>query len=269
MNQLVRQSEQLQRQLEEEMRDAGITRYRHEVSQSTEERLEASTSAGLKLLKEAIEPLIQKILQYQETDGEGRRGPKSTASQYLPLLEPEVIAFITAKTVLNSVTYRNALTNTAMRVASALEDEVRLRFFKGANPNFYQAVYGRIRNKTSYDYKRTVLIHSMGKTGIQWEPWPATDKMHLGKLCIDLLIESTGFVELVQIPKGKDQTVYYLLPTQETLNWLEKQHQHLELLSPTFMPMVVKPKEWTTPFDGGYIGDLSGRLKLVKTHNQN
>lgn len=109
----------------------------------------------------------------------------------------------------------------------------------------------------------------MGKAGIEWEPWPAPDKMHLGKLCIDLLIESTGHVELIQIPKGKNQTVYHLIPSQETLRWLEKQHQHLELLSPTFLPMIVKPKDWTTPFDGGYIGDLAGKLKLVKTHNPN
>jgi DNA-directed RNA polymerase len=259
--------ENQQIELEAEMRDAGITRYRNQISETTEERLEATTPAGLQLLKNAIEPLIQKIIEHIQEDGNNRRGPKSISSQYLPLLEPEVIAFITAKTVLNSITYRNPFANTAMRVANALEDEVRLRYFQGVNPNFYQTVFGRIRNKTSYDYKRTVLVHSMGKTGVHWESWPASDKMHLGTLCINLLIESTHYVEDIQIPKSKNETVHHLIPTPETLRWLEEQHQRLELLSPTFLPMVVKPKDWTTPFDGGYIGDLAGRLKLVKTHN--
>ncbi|MDX2086049.1 MAG: DNA-directed RNA polymerase [Candidatus Melainabacteria bacterium] len=270
MTQLTTSTKEAQQiQLEQEMRDAGITRYRNLVAESTGERLETATSAGLKLLKTAIEPLIQKIKDHMEDDGQTRRGPKSISSKYLPMLEPEVIAFITAKTVFNAITYRNPYANTAMRVANALEDEVRLRYFRGVNPNFYQTVFGRIRNKNSYEYKRTVLIHSMGKTGIDWEPWPAADKMHLGSLCIDLLIESTHFVENIEIPKGKNQTVYYLIPTQETLRWLEEEHQNNELLTPTFLPMVVKPKDWTTPFDGGYIGDLAGRLKLVKTHNPN
>ena len=152
-------------------------------------------------------------------------------------------------------------------MANSIEDECRLRFYQEQNPAHYGAVMKRIRNKNSYDYKRTVLIHSMGKVDLSWEPWPKTDKIHLGQLCIELMIQATGYVEIIQIAKKVNDTGYYVVPTQAAVDWLEGEHQRCALLSPMYLPMLVTPQDWTTPTDGGYVGVLANTLRLVKTHN--
>jgi DNA-directed RNA polymerase, mitochondrial len=253
--------------LEAEMRDAGVTRYLNLKLDAANERLETATDAGLHLLKRAIEPLIQAVEGFIRDEQTKGRGRKHIALPYLMQLEPEVVAFLTAKGILNAVSSHVALTKAAITIAKSLEDELRFRHFQTENQPFYDAVHKRIHRKTSYDYKRTVLIHSMGKVGMAWESWSKTDKVHIGILCIDLMAKATGLIDIVQIPKRKDDTAYYVVPTQAALDWLEKEHSHCALLAPTHLPMLVPPKDWTTPYDGGYLGVLKDTLKLVKTHN--
>lgn len=253
--------------IEEEMLGAGITRYQNQLAKATEKNIEASTAAGMRLLKEALAPFTKAIEHTVQNPGYGQHCKVPRFFLYLTLLEPDVIAYITAKSVFNSITKRLTLTHAAINVGSLIEDEVRFRYFENQNAAFYNSVYNRVKMKSSYDYRRTVLIHSMGKADIPWESWITSDKLQLGQLCINLLADSTKYIEIKPLSTVKKDKTYFVLATQETLDWLEKEHKRCELLTPTFMPMVVPPKDWTTPYDGGYYGCLKNRLKLVKTFN--
>jgi DNA-directed RNA polymerase len=52
------------------------------------------------------------------------------------------------------------------------------------------------------------------------------------------------------------------------LDWLTKAHDSAALYQPVLMPMVVPPRPWTTPRDGGYLTDIGGRADLVRTRNR-
>jgi hypothetical protein len=54
--------------LEEEMRDAGITRYVNLMQEAKGDQLETATDAGLQLLKRSIEPLIAAIKSYLQQE---------------------------------------------------------------------------------------------------------------------------------------------------------------------------------------------------------
>ncbi len=254
-----------QLELEQEMIFSSITRYRDTLMKASEKSLEATTKTGLRLLKETIEPFSQAIQTYLQK--QAKVGRPQAAVKYLQMLDPDVVAFIAAKSVLNSITKRLKLQHAATNIANLLEDEARLMHFASQNKAFYQSVYNRIRMKTSYEYKRTVLVHSMNKDGIEWEPWPLVDKLHLGVKCLDLLMESTQLVEKIMVPESKNKTPYYLVATQKTLNWLDKENEHNELLSPVYYPMLVPPKDWTSPTDGGYYSEMPQKIKLVKTYS--
>ena len=252
--------------LEARMMSNGVLNYRNERTKAEEKGIEASTEAGRSLLKKTIEPMAQALTEYLEANSTGR-GRRPVAIEHLQKLSPETIAFLSAKSVLNSITKRLSLQNAAMNIGGLIEDELRLRHFQRENASYYQSVYNRIRVKNSYDYKRTVLIHAMGKEGIQWEAWLPSTKLQVGFVCVDLLIESTGLVEKVQIPEGKNKTPYYLVAHPKTLDWLAEEHEYCELLCPVYWPTIIPPKNWTSPDDGGYHSELAHRLKLVKTYN--
>ncbi len=255
-----------QQALENEMLGMSVTRYRNQLAKAAENNLETATKAGLRLLKGSIDPMAEAIESYYR-DVDTQKGPKPIAYKYMMLLEPEVIAFLTAKSILNSITRRRSLTQAANQVGQMIEDEARFRFYSREKEDHYNAVFNRIKVKSSYEYKRTVLVHAMSKTGLGWNAWSTSDKVQLGKTLIDLFTLATGLVETVMLHKGKHKTQYYVTATPKTLEWLDIENTRCELLAPMFLPMVVEPRGWTTPFDGGYIGVMAGRLKLVKTYN--
>lgn len=60
--------------LEEEMRDAGISKYPNMLAQVSQEGLETTTTGGLQLLKNAIEPYTERLKTYfNETSKRGRK----------------------------------------------------------------------------------------------------------------------------------------------------------------------------------------------------
>ncbi|MBK8189200.1 MAG: hypothetical protein IPK79_01975 [Vampirovibrionales bacterium] len=258
--------EDQQLNLETEMLGMTVTRYRNQRSKAAESQLETSTKAGLHLLKGAIDPMVEAIEAYYKTIC-SNKGPKPIAYRHMTLLEPEVIAFLTAKSLLNSVTRRQSLTHAAFHVGQLIEDEARFRFYDTEKADYYNAVYNRVKVKSSYEYKRTVLVHSMSKAGLTWEAWTTADKVQLGKSLIDLFSQATGLVESIEVRSGKKKTQYFVTATPKTLTWLDIENTRCELLAPTYFPMVVEPRDWTTPFDGGYTGAMAGRLQLVKTYN--
>lgn len=258
--------EDQQLNLENEMLGMTVTRYRNQLAKAAENQLETSTKAGLHLLKGAIDPTVEAIEAYYKTVSTNK-GPKPIAYRYMNLLEPEVIAFLTAKSLLNSVTRRQTLTHAAFHVGQFIEDEARFRCYDIEKADYYNAVYNRVKVKSSYEYKRTVLVHSMSKAGLPWEPWTTADKIQLGKTLIDLFTQATGLIESIEVRSGKNKTRYYITATAKTLAWLDIENTRCELLAPMYFPMVVEPKDWTTPFDGGYTGAMAGRLQLVKTYN--
>lgn len=255
-----------QRILENEMLGMTVTRYRNQVAKASENQLETSTRAGLHLLKGAIDPMVEAIEAYYQTVSTNR-GPKPIAYQSMNLLEPEVVAFLTAKSLLNSVTRRQTLTHAAFHIGQLIEDEARFRSYDSEKADYYNAVYNRVKVKSSYEYKRTVLVHSMNKAGVTWEPWTTSDKVQIGKTLIDLFIQATSLVEIIENRKTKNKFAYYVVATPKTLEWLDIENTRCELLAPIHFPMVVEPRDWTTPFDGGYTEAMAGRLQLVKTYN--
>ncbi len=263
---MVCSKENQQHKLENEMQGMTVTRYRNQVAKAAENQLETSTKAGLHLLKGTIDPMVEAIeAYYQEVDSS--KGRKPIAYGYMQLLEPEVIAFLTAKSILNSVTKRQTLNHSAFHIGQLIEDEARFRFYNSEKADYYNAVYNRVKVKSSYEYKRTVLVHSMSKAGLSWEAWTTADKIQVGKILLDLFGLATGLIEVHEKWHTPKNSRYYVVATPKTLEWLDIENTRCELLAPTYLPMVVEPRDWTTPLNGGYIGAMAGRLQLVKTYN--
>ena len=99
-----------------------------------------------------------------------------------------------------------------------------------------------------------------------WGEWERSEKLEfLGMALLTLLIESCGLVEAQQVRNGVKDVAYYLQPTEELKEWISGFKSDMELLRPQFMPCVVPPRPWTTPFDGGYHSPRANvRRSLVK-----
>mgnify|MGYP001196344398 FL=1 len=231
---------------------------------------ESTTIYGQALMQSGLEPMCEAINKYfiEAFDGHTKRfaSEAKLLTKCIPIQEvdkdnPERwsgIAFITLKAVLDSITVSSTQTKAVLKIASAIEDEARLLYFKETDNRTYSQTKEWLKTKNNYRHKRRVFNYAMNKHSLEYSGWSKEEKVKLGKLLLELLAKSTGFIKLTKQYAVKGKSIVYVQATQKTIDWIEKKKIHAEILKPFREPMVVKPKEWElNPYSGGYyIKDL-------------
>lgn len=259
----------MQRQidLEQEMVGLGLKAYQDRVTAARTSGRESETKYGQLLVRAVIEPLAEAIADLKAEAASGKPGRRHTSVRYLALVENEVAAFLIAKVALNGISTEAVLQRVSMAIGNALEDEVRFATFEQEATGMFTVVKRDLDKRTSSrEWKRRVLMHSMNKLELGWEPWPSTDRLHLGQKCVDLLIRATGLARVSTYKVGPKRTRVCLVATDDTLALIEKMNGRCELLCPAYLPTVVTPKPWIGPRGGGYY-TIPHKLPLVKTRN--
>ena len=93
----------------------------------------------------------------------------------------------------------------------------------------------------------------MNKHNLEYGHWSKIEKVQLGFTLIDLVIKATGLVKLQRRVEGRRNSPVYVEATEKTMDWIKKKKLHSEALKPMRTPMIIAPKNWSNPFDGGYL----------------
>lgn len=259
-----------QRKLEADMQTRGIEYYRSEVRKAQEQNNESTTMYGILAMKRSVDSVTIAINTFLDGAFTGRAGRLSSAGHLLSLIEPEVAAYLSLKSAIDGVSKNQTLTKCAMAIAGMLEDQFKFTIFEEKEPHWFRRIKEDVNKRTSNRYfRRYAIIHTMNKKAlIDHEPWSKQEKMHLGCKLIDLIIQATGLFELTTHTFGRTKRVLYLAPTSKTLTWIESINSQGEVITPRYMPCVIPPREWHSPFGGGYHTNHIRPLPLVKTVNR-
>ncbi len=254
--------------LEAEMAGLGASRLRRRTENAREKGRESSTCYGKSLISSSIETLSAAITEDLAVNG-SKAGHGNIAYRLLAGQNPDVLAFLALKHVINSISHRSPLTRTAMALASDVEHEARLAHFEEVNPEQYKSIMHYMsdhsRSMGSAQNRWNAFLVVMNRQQDGWEGWTASERHHVGMKLIDLVIRTTGYVSLRLVKEGRDNSRYYLQAEPALLEWAEQRQQRAEFLSPLRMPMLIPPQDWHTPFDGGYHTPALPPLTLVKT----
>lgn len=271
-------------ELEQEMRTMGMERYNNDLSRHQERNSESRTSYGRVLIGLKVQNMAKAIDHFIK-ENTGKRGRKHVALKYLRMLPSDLIASITLRTIMDQLLSNAMLQKTAGLIGQKIEDEVRWRHYEEENKKSFGWAKKATKGSTSYRHTRTVMNFRMAKSNsvntlvpISWDNWPNRDRLLLGVKLVEIAAAATKLVKVDKDKSGKafnhnkksnKSLVYRVFPTEETLEWIEAHKEHAEILNPTWMPCLVPPREWTTPYDGGYHTDYVPTLKLIKTVNDN
>ena len=246
---------------------------------------ESVTVYGQELAKGGLLPMCEAIEKYFKfaTDGHATKFASEAIilSKCIPLKELEnedterwsSIAFICLKSVLDSITVGATQTKAILKIASAVEDEARLIYFEDQKQDVFRRtkIWLQRNNKRNYRHKRKIFMHAMKKNELEWKGFAKEEKVKLGKLLLELLIDHTGLVEF-SVKQYGEKTHKFVKVTPKTLEWIEKKIIHSEILKPIKLPMIIEPKNWGTAYDGGYyIKELRPKelsAPLGNTNNQ-
>ncbi|MBS5519631.1 MAG: hypothetical protein KHX13_04780 [Acidaminococcus intestini] len=122
-----------------------------------------------------------------------------------------------------------------------------------------------ISDRVATSYKLSYFRNRANKENYQGLTLPVTDLEALGAKLIEAVVYGSGYwyMKPVQMKKKKVQCI---LPT----SWLEEAWANnmdkLVSSAVQYLPMVVPPAPWTTPFDGGYYGASRLHTSLIRLH---
>ncbi len=258
-----------QKKLEDDMVEFGIEKFRKQVREAKSSSSESTSLHGILLMKQSVDKFSRKIDSFIAEALQGGAGRKALAAPFLAMLASEVSAFICLRTVMDGISKSQKLTNLAFKIGQALEDQVKFNLYRDGDRQYFDYLKKQVgKRSASRHYRRYGLLkHCKHKIEVdQTDTWTVTERIQVGLKCVDILVRSTGLVKVVTMTKGRKKKELTVLPTDTTLEWIEKINSKGEILSPAYSPMVCTPKEWTSPYSGGY---LTHRVSFIKTSNKN
>jgi hypothetical protein len=251
------------------------------------ETTESTTVYGQVLIQEGLEPMNEALNKYfiEAFDGHAKRYATEATllAKCIPIQEIETntperwssVSFITLKAVLDSITVSSTQTKSVLKIASAIEDEARMLYFKESDNKTYSQTKEWLKSKNNYRHKRKVYKYAMNKHQLEYAGWSKEEKVKLGKILLEMLASSTGFIKLTKTYAMKNKTIVYVQATEKTMEWIENKKIHTEILKPFREPMLVRPKDWDeNPYSGGYYikdlrpKELSATVGNSQTKNQ-
>ena len=255
----------IQEAIEKKSRATTIEKFNRELAKKQNKHEETATYYGSPLFKLAIEPVALLVEHKVAEAKKGRAGNANIAVKYLSLLKPEHVAYHTAKVIIDRLMFSKSIQDTAIAIASSLEDELRYISFDNQHPHLFK----KIVNETATNGKRRrqTILAAYNRYCETWVSWSKNDKVHLGMALISLFIEATDFVSEHYLSRGKNKTDIVLRPTQKVLDFIEKNRDFASLVNPEYLPMVVPPRDWTSPTDGGYLTPYAPQMPLIKVRN--
>jgi DNA-directed RNA polymerase len=253
----------VQLRLESEMTQRGMDRYMKAVTEAKQSGTEDTLSASQTLIKHRTAELATAIRDWLAETAAGRASKRNIAFKYLRDFDPTVVSFITLKKLLGRVSTPVVVQRAARELGTAIEDEIRLADVRAKERKAYDSIVKGAKLRVSEHYKRIYAIRRANEV-IEFDQWPETDRMHVGMKLIDLAISTLGWFTVETQQLGKHNTQKILTAAPELLAQMERHHGVTAMLRPVFEPMVVQPRDWTTPHDGGYLSSDIRPLKLVK-----
>lgn len=265
-------------EFEEQMREAGVTRFINKTQQAVESNREDETSYGRRIVGTQIQTLsaaIKETVESRMKAGQASRGCAAT-----PILaeyaEWDKLAYLTLKKVVSSISKPVPMSRVCTNIGMFVEDEIRCINLREKDRQSYKNMKKAVAKKGDYRKKRDTELYINRVNNIDWKVWDDKTRFKVGLLLLDTMLNALPtFVEERMLTnntvvKGKLKTTKYICPTEETLDWIRDNKKQAAFFAPIYEPMVVPPVRWTAGrvVGGGYYSNHLPPLKLVKTRHK-
>jgi len=257
---------QIQVQLEESMKQRGTENYTRAVNNAKASASENHTQYGNRLVSGLTKLLAKKIEEFMDEALSGKAGGKHSAAKYVGKnIAPEQMAYLTLKTIIAGISGSQRVNDMSVQIGTAMEDEIRLEGIRKQEKKVYKSIVEGTMKRGSQHYKHMYAVRRAEYFNDGWVSWGVKVRSLVGSKMIELVVDYLDLVNVTVVRQGK-KTVALITAKPTTVRWIEK-YNMAGVRSP-FEPMVVLPRDWTTPYDGGYITSNIKPFSLVKRITQ-
>ena len=225
---------------------------------------EAGTSPGARVVSAVVPKLAERIVEFVEAGLNGKPQHRSWTIPFLLEVDPHAAAYIAARTTLNAVVTCKPLASAAGHVGSMLDNHVRLTLLGSDHPGLLNTTLRLIQTRNRV-HRQGALRRAAREAGVSGLDWSQQQRTMVGMKLIDLLLEVQPDMAEIALRRQGKRTVYYVEGKREFIAKLEEAHERCAIASPVYMPMLVPPRDWTTPTNGGYLDEeLNRQVNLVR-----
>ena len=256
-----------QHDLDAEMQEMGVLRYRTKVSKARVAGKESITGAGQRVLEHSTQVMAKAIKDWK-AKARTAPGRKHRVYPLMKELREPLIAMIACKAILDGISVTRSFTGLSNHVGRLVDDEIRARWIRKNHPDVWIRIRNRIRNQPSEKRKAGHIKRKAREQHLAVPMMAIPDRIALGMVLVELFRQHTDIIETETRTneRGLSQTI--VKATDSFMDWLRKSHEASEVLKPVYMPMVSRPRRWDTVFEGGYFaGTLGGYRPMVKANS--
>ena len=218
-----------QTKLNEDMLTLGVGRYRSKVESAQGRDAEIETKYGQALMRFSLPKYTEKIKEWKDTVITYKTPAKYQID--IQELSAKVLAFISVKSIIDSITKRRSLSQVAIFLGARVEDELRCRFLLKNNEAKGKGILLGAKKRKGLKAKvrhvRSSMKHEVEKGLMpEFQRWGVRDKLNMGLNAIELFRYCTGLIEYVYIlERAGRKPTRFVSPTKELLEWIENYNE--------------------------------------------
>jgi DNA-directed RNA polymerase len=261
-----------QLELEKEAIDMGRKQYLENKGKTQESDLPPAQ----KIMNDSVILLTESISDWIVSVKVGRANRNASQVRLLESFsgDYETVAYIATRECINHLIRDITLTRLGSIIGKKLEQHLTYEKLREEHYGLHFKLTKQLRHTNSERHRRRVVMHTINKSGLTEVKWNARDRDSVGIRLVYLFSKCSNLIEIKRqrnFKKGarKFRSSYIVAPTDATVEYLEEGHEKFSLMTPTHMPMLIPPREWTSSSGGGYLNHDAFKLKLVKGSNYN
>lgn len=246
--------------LEADMITGGIARFRKERDKAITSGKESHTLHGRAIVARLVDAVRDGIQEWIDNPTNVSR---DIAYKRVSHMNTEQLAYLSLVTLVDGISRKNTLLFVARGIGSAIEIQERLDRWIDDEGDIARNTIKQAMKK-AYGARRYGLTNKMNKDGYKDTEWKKVERVHVGFKMMDIIIKTTGLVRLDTQQTNKKKKATYVVPEQETSDWIAAFNTFAETARPRFLPCIIPPKDWTDVKGGGYHGLEIDELHIVR-----
>ena len=171
---------------------------------------------------------------------------------------------MTSKERCKTLSYIAVAIGTAIKKEADIEKFYQYEEAKGADMKWLKSSMDKaIEQRTRSSYKVAYAVNRMHKEGYTGLNWSTQDMNVLGAKIIEMLIAGSDFYTLVD-KRIDTKTIKCLEVGEWFAQAWQKQEAKLIANAVKYLPTIIPPRHWSTPYDGGYYGASCLQTQLIR-----
>lgn len=262
-------------ELELESKDLAYQAFMSKINKARENKTLADTGTTKVLLKEALPAFCKGLKDFYTKADSGKPGKRHICAVVLKQLEIEHVAFLSLRAILSNAIPQINLTSLAKELGTELELELKFQdvlstLSEKEKSQFQVNLNKRIGMsfKEAFVRAKDNYLSDEGRKE-KWEKWSDSVRVNLGMKLIDIFIVSTGLGKISKYSKSGSYNITYRFEiAPEIVQYIAHNDKEMADLLFKNRPMVIPPKPWTNPINGGYYINLKRPIPLVRLNEK-